>query len=83
MRFVTFSEFIRRTGLRAAALKRLSASDAFGSLHMDRRTTDARRSLPERGPLTLFDQVDREEPAVTLPAMTPLEDVLADITLPA
>jgi error-prone DNA polymerase len=75
--FQTFSEFIRRTELRAAALKRLSASDAFGSLQMDRRAT-LWRSLSERGPLTLFDQVDREEPEVLLPAMTPLENVLAD-----
>jgi error-prone DNA polymerase len=75
--FRTFSEFIRRTGLRAAALKRLSQADAFGSLEMDRRTT-LWRSLPERGPLTLFDQFDADEPPVTLPALTPLEEVLAD-----
>ena len=63
--------------MRAAALKRLSLADAFGSLKMDRRAT-LWRSLPERGPLTLFDEVDRAEAPATLPPMTPLEDVLAD-----
>lgn len=77
--FRTFSEFIRRTGLRAAVLKRLSLADAFGSLEMDRRTT-LWRALPERGPLTLFDEVDQPETPVTLPPMTALENVLADYT---
>jgi len=75
--FRTFSEFVRRTGLRAGALKRLSQADAFGSLQMDRQTT-LWRSLPERGPATPFDQTDIDEAAVPLPALTPFEEVLAD-----
>jgi error-prone DNA polymerase len=75
--FQTFPEFVHRTGLRAAALKRLSQADAFGSLRMDRGAT-LWRSLPERSPLTSFDQVDREEAPVSLPPLTPLEEVFAD-----
>ncbi|HKA08245.1 MAG TPA: error-prone DNA polymerase [Gemmataceae bacterium] len=76
-RFQRFSEFIHRTGLRAAALKRLSQADAFGSLQMDRQST-LWRALPERGPRTTFDANDRDEAAVSLPPLTPLEEVLAD-----
>jgi error-prone DNA polymerase len=76
-RFGTFTEFIHRTGLRAAALKRLSQADAFGSLQMDRQST-LWRALPERGPRTPFDASDRDEAAVLLPQLTPLEEVLAD-----
>jgi error-prone DNA polymerase len=75
--FRTFSEFVRRTGLRAPALKKLSQADAFGSLLMDRRDT-LWRSLPERGPLTLFDQIEMEDTIVGLPPSTPLQEVLAD-----
>jgi error-prone DNA polymerase len=75
--FRTFSEFIHRTGLRAAALKRLSQADAFASLQMDRQAT-LWRSLPERGPRTPFDAAHGDEAAVSLPALTPLEEVLAD-----
>ena len=75
--FQSFADFVQRTGLRAAALKRLSQADAFGSLQMDRQAT-LWRSLPERGPLTLFDEVDREELPVLLPSLTEFEEVLAD-----
>jgi error-prone DNA polymerase len=76
-RFASFAEFVGRTGLRAAALKRLSRADAFASLQMDRQAT-LWRSLPERGPLTLFDRADRDEALPALPEMTPLDEVLAD-----
>jgi error-prone DNA polymerase len=75
--FQTFSEFVHRTGLRGGTLKRLSQADAFGSLRMERQAT-LWRALPERGPVTPFDQVDRDEPAVLLPPVPPLEEVLAD-----
>jgi error-prone DNA polymerase len=58
-------------------LKKLSLADAFGSLQLDRRTT-LWKSLPERGPLTLFDEIDRDESPAPLPPMTDWEDVLAD-----
>jgi error-prone DNA polymerase len=76
-RFRTFSEFVRRTGLRAGALRRLAQADAFRSLEMDRQAA-LWRSLPERGPLVPFDQTDRDEPPVPLPPLTPFEEVLAD-----
>jgi error-prone DNA polymerase len=75
--FGSFAEFVRRTGLRAGGLKKLSQADAFGSLKMNRQTT-LWRSLPERGAPTPFDASDIEEPPVPLPALTPLEEVLAD-----
>ncbi len=75
--FQTFAEFVRRTGLRAAVLKRLAQADAFGSLQMNRQAT-LWQALPERGPLTLFDAVDSEETPAPLPARTPLEEVLTD-----
>src|SRR5262249_7171473 len=75
--FGSFPEFVRRTGWRAGALKRLSQADVFGSLRMDRGAT-LWRALPERGPPTVFDRVDCEEPPVRLPPLAPLEEVLAD-----
>ncbi|HJZ56034.1 MAG TPA: error-prone DNA polymerase [Gemmataceae bacterium] len=75
--FPTFTEFVRRTGLRAAALKRLSQADAFGSLGMGRQDT-LWRALPERGPVTPFDQTDRDGPPAELPELSPLEEVMAD-----
>jgi error-prone DNA polymerase len=75
--FRTFSEFVRRTGLRAGALKRLAQADAFGSLKMDRLTTRW-KSMPERGPATLFDHIDQEEEPAPLPPLTEFEEVLAD-----
>jgi error-prone DNA polymerase len=75
--FRTFAEFVARTGLRAAALQRLSQADAFGSLGLDRQST-LWRSLPERGPVTEFDRVDAGEPPAELPPLAAMEEVLAD-----
>jgi error-prone DNA polymerase len=75
--FRSFAEFVRRTGLRAAVLKRLSQADAFGSLELDRQAT-LWKSLPERGPVTVYDGVDRHEDVADLPALEPLEEVMAD-----
>jgi error-prone DNA polymerase len=75
--FQSFSEFVLRTGLRAVALKKLSQADAFGSLQLD-RSGSLWRSLPERGPLTLFDAFDQEDRVVKLPEWTEFEQVLAD-----
>ncbi|MCE9534777.1 MAG: error-prone DNA polymerase [Planctomycetes bacterium] len=75
--FQTFSEFVHRTGLRAGALKKLSSADAFGSLQLDRQTT-LWRSLTERGPLTLFDEIDRDEAPAELPVLSPFKEVLTD-----
>ena len=75
--FQSFTEFVRRTGLRAAALKNLSGADVFGSLQLDRQAT-LWRSLSEHSPLTLFDECDLDEPIVSLPPLTPLDEVLGD-----
>lgn len=75
--FRTFAEFVRRTGLRAGALKRLGQADAFGSLDLDRQST-LWKALPERGPLTVYDEVAHDEARADLPPLAPLEEVLAD-----
>jgi error-prone DNA polymerase len=75
--FTSFADFVRRTGLRAAVLKRLSGADAFGSLGLDRQST-LWKSLPERGPRTVYDGVDTDEDIADLPPLAPLEEVLAD-----
>lgn len=75
--FRTFTEFVHRTGLRAGTLKRLAQADAFGSLALDRQST-LWRSLPERGPLTVYDQFASDEEPANLPVLEPMEEVLAD-----
>jgi error-prone DNA polymerase len=75
--FQSFSDFIRRTGLRAGALKKLGQADAFRSLKLDRRSA-LWKSLPEREPPGLFDQIEAEEPLTELPEMTPFAQVVAD-----
>src|SRR5262249_26928304 len=73
----TLPGFARATGRRAAALRRLSQADAFGPLGMGRQDT-LWRALPERGPVTPFDQTDRDGPPAELPELSPLEEVMAD-----
>ncbi|HLW63985.1 MAG TPA: error-prone DNA polymerase, partial [Gemmataceae bacterium] len=75
--FQSFTDFIRRTKLRAGALKKLGQADAFRSLQLDRRGA-LWRSLPEREPMSLFDQIDVEEPPALLPPLSPFAEVLAD-----
>lgn len=75
--FRSFGEFVRRTGLRAPVLRRLSQADAFASLDLDRQST-LWKSLPERGPVTVYDGVDAHEDQADLPPLAPMEEVLAD-----
>ncbi|HEX3149897.1 MAG TPA: error-prone DNA polymerase [Gemmataceae bacterium] len=75
--FRTFTEFVHRTGLRAGALKQLAQADAFGSLALDRQST-LWRSLPERGPLMVYDRFASDEEPANLPTLEPMEEVLAD-----
>jgi error-prone DNA polymerase len=75
--FVSFEDFARRTGLSSAILKKLAQADAFGSLRLPRRTA-LWQSLPSREPVPLFDDVDMEEPPVTLPTAAALHEVVAD-----
>lgn len=75
--YASFDDFVRRTGLSSAVLRKLAQADAFRSLRLDRRAA-LWRSLPSREPFPLFDQLDVEEATPVLPAMSPLEEVLAD-----
>jgi error-prone DNA polymerase len=75
--FRSFAEFVARTGLRSGPLKRLSQADAFGSLNLDRQAT-LWRALPERGPVTAFDRLDRTDEPAPVPRLAPFEEVLAD-----
>jgi error-prone DNA polymerase len=75
--FTSLDDFARRTGLRSPALKQLARADAFRSLGLGRRAA-LWQALP-RGPLLpLFKDMDMEEPTPSLPALAPLEEVLAD-----
>ena len=75
--FVSFADFVGRTGLRAGPLKRLSQADAFGSLDLDRQAT-LWRALPERGPVTAYDRIDRTDEPAPMPRLSPFEEVMAD-----
>ena len=75
--FRSFTDLVRRTGLRAGTLKRLAQADAFGSLGMTRRHA-LWRALPERGPLTVWEQTNQEQPLPELPPMSLFAEVLAD-----
>jgi error-prone DNA polymerase len=77
--FRSFAEFVRRTGLRGGALRRLSRADVFRSLPLGRREAFW-RALPERDPPNLFDNVEPDATPAPLPAMTSFEEVLADYT---
>lgn len=75
--FKSFDDFARRTGLGAGALKKLAQADAFRSLPLERR--DALwRALPPRESYPLFAGIEASEPPAALPAMAPLQEVLAD-----
>ncbi len=75
--FVSFDDFVKRTGLRSSPLHKLALADAFGSLGLTRRAAQW-RILPDAPAMPLFDGIPADEPAVELPAMTPLREVLAD-----
>lgn len=75
--FRSQSEFAQRTGLSRSELSLLAKSDAFRSLATTRRDAvwDA---MPARESAPLLAGVDDEEPCVTLPTMTPAQEVVAD-----
>jgi error-prone DNA polymerase len=77
MPFTSFDDFVRRTSLPHAALKKLAQADAFRSLHLNRRASMWQAAPPNES-LPLFDMLDREEPPAALPALAPLQEVLAD-----
>jgi error-prone DNA polymerase len=75
--FVSFDDFVRRTSLPHAALKKLAQADAFRSLHLNRRASMWQAAPPNES-LPLFDMLDRDEPPAALPALAPIQEVLAD-----
>jgi error-prone DNA polymerase len=80
--FASTEDFIRRTALPPAALRKLADADAFGSLSKPRREAlwDVRRAPP--GQLPLFAYADASElarePDAALPLMPLSEEVVAD-----
>lgn len=89
----SFDDFVRRTGLGQAALKRLAEADAFRSLGLDRRAALWLALGKEKRlrPLPLFDAAEaadacgngdgREDASpAALPALTDEEQVIADYT---
>jgi error-prone DNA polymerase len=80
--FRSLEDFSQRTKLNPATVHRLARADAFGSLALDRRQS-LWRSLGQRQEVRpLFEDADffesDEELAVSLPAMDPRDEVLAD-----
>jgi len=71
----------RRAGVHQDTLTRLAGADAFACLGIRRREALwAARALRASGPLPLFgtDGEGQVEPAVTLPAMSPGQEVIED-----
>jgi error-prone DNA polymerase len=80
--FPSLEDFSQRTKLNPATVNRLARADAFGSLALDRRQS-LWRSLGQRQEVRpLFEDADffdsDEELAVSLPMMSPRDEVLAD-----
>lgn len=71
--FGDVEEMARRTGLEAAAMRRLADADAFRSIGLDRREgLWAVRRLPDDAPLPLFQAARARELGVEAPANLPL-----------
>ncbi len=75
--FVSWNDFIHRTRLPSAVLKKLAQADVFRSLGLTRREA-LWRALPSQEVLPLFERVEEEEPAAPLPPMSALQEVVAD-----
>lgn len=75
--FRSQADFAQRTGLSRSELSLLAKSDAFRSLETTRRVAvwDA---MPAHESAPLLQGADDEEPCVTLPTMTPSQEVVAD-----
>ncbi|MFN7128177.1 MAG: error-prone DNA polymerase [Brevundimonas sp.] len=73
MAFTDVEEMARRTGLEAAAMRKLADADAFRSLGLDRREgLWAVRRLPDDAPLPLFQAARARELGVEAAANLPL-----------
>ena len=75
--FVSQVDFTQRTGLGPHELSLLAKADAFRSLQSRRRTA-LWQAMPAREESPLFKFVEDQEPLPLLPAMTPVQEVVAD-----
>ena len=64
--FTSFSDFVKRTGLKSGTLRKLARADAFRSLELDRRGA-LWQALPQGDELPLFDDVQTDEAPPPLP----------------
>ena len=84
--FLSLDDFVRRTGLRRAAVARLADADAFGSLRLDRRAALWRALAQEKDTaarplLEPLNSATADESAwedAALPPLSPQEQVWAD-----
>ncbi|MBL8849730.1 MAG: error-prone DNA polymerase, partial [Planctomycetaceae bacterium] len=72
----SFGDFLRRTRLSNAVLKKLSHADVFGSLRLNRRAA-LWQSLPTQS-RSLFDNLPDEEIPAALPPITLWDQVAGD-----
>ena len=75
--FVTQAEFEQRTQLGQSEMSLLAKADVFRSLRTGRRTA-LWNALPAPDHSPLFAPLNGDEPSVTLPTMTAVQDVVAD-----
>ena len=74
-----FDTFVRRTGLTRAQVRKLADADAFGGFDLSRRGGLWRALQTSRGaPAPLLDVLPRFADAISLPAMSQSEEVVAD-----
>ena len=80
--FASVEDLARRAALSPPALRKLADADALGSLGHSRRTAlwEVRRTPPDELPLFAFAAAAElgPEPDPALPAMAPVEEVVAD-----
>ena len=75
-KFTSFEDFAVRTNLHRSVLVRLAQASAFESMELKRRQA-LWLAMTASEPMPLFDSMEEEVP-VTLPAMSQLQEVLAD-----
>jgi error-prone DNA polymerase len=75
--FVSFNDFVRRTGLGKPSLVRLSAADSFGSIGLNRRTA-LWQVLAVDKPAPLFAELEADDESPVLADMPLYKQVIAD-----
>jgi error-prone DNA polymerase len=74
----SINHFARQTGLSQALISRLAEADAFGSIHLDRRTALWQSLAQRQGNTPLFAELEDDEPPARLPPLPLIEQVFAD-----